>query len=216
MTVDGTNLADETRREVVLDVTATLDDQLRYNEYLFRLPMMRRRRLVRAVLSLVVFPVAGLLIGFVASTVASGRTPTFRLIRDMLREDVWLNLLLPWALLAGLYAAIWILWRVTLRSRLRRLLRRQILERPGVDPADPTLGERVRCRFGPQGYRVESPGYTHEVPWAGIKGLDETPDLLIVRTGLATGYLIPKRDIPGDRLADIKRLAVAHGAADRL
>lgn len=94
-----------------------------------------------------------------------------------------------------------------------RLLQRQLRDRPGVDPADPTLGERARCVFEPRGYRIESPGYTHEVTWQGIKGLDETPDLLIVNTGLAKGYVLPKRDIPADRLAAIKALAAASGPA---
>ena len=193
--------------EIVLEVTSTVEDQLRYNEFLLRQPALRRRRAIRLVLSFTVYPILGILIGFLAGAAASGRAPTFQLARALVRQDPWGNLVLPWGLLAGFYAVLWIAWWVTLRPRMRRLIRRQLRERPGVDPADPQFAERVRCSFGPRGYRVETPSYTHEVTWQGVEALDETADLLCVRTGLAKGYVLPKRDIPADRLIAIRLLA---------
>ena len=192
---------------IAFEVAATLEDHVRYNEFLLTQPEARRPRTIRLALGLVVYPLIGLFIGFCIATLTMGETPTLHIAFAIVKEDPWTGLLLPWLVLVGTYGTLSIVFRILRRPLLRMRCRRLLKERVGIEPTDRDLTERVRCIFGQDGYTAESPGYTHHVPWAGIKSLRETPDLLLVMTGVWFGYLIPKRDVAPEDLIAIRALA---------
>lgn len=193
-----------------LALRVTLDDQIRFNEWLLDRPELRRKRLLVRGMILVLMPPLGMLFGVGAATLQNG-DPLWPALRSAATDPGSLGV----AGTVGL--AMMLLWgslRLLRRPLLRRRLRRLLPERPGVDPADPLLAEAVRIRLGPEGFLSESKAITSRLTWAAVKELADTGPLLVLRTGRFSGFLVPKRELAAEQL-DGFRAIVAAGMRER-
>lgn len=202
-----------TRESVTVDVVVTLDDHVRQSELLLSSPDMRRLYYRRWIVGIVLFPPVGLAVGILVGFVTDrSHVPT----RDTL-QALWSDrssILTAWAAVTVLMIAMMIAYRLLRRPQLRAQSRMLLRERHGIDRDDPELRERARCSFGPEGFSSVGDGGEYHARWAGVTGLDETPELLVLRTGRFTGFVLPRRDLTEDAVAAIHRIVAANvGAA---
>ena len=101
--------------------------------------------------------------------------------------------------IALIVVMFWLLPGIALRWWTRRATRTAHAElyarRPDVAPGDPTMAVRRHIRFDDAGFNVRTPVIDHWESWRRVSGLDETPDLLVLRVGKSIGYAFPKRDL---------------------
>ncbi len=196
-------------KDIAVDVTVTLDDQVQFNEHILDRPEVRRRRLIRWALVALLSPPLGLIIGILIGWLTSGSNSMLD-VQDVFESVSSRDMLLPCIVISGLLLAVALLIRLFRPYLLRRMIRRLLMEREGVDPNDPQLRERVRCRFDDTGFSSTGAASHSMIGWAQVRSLDETKDVLVVRTGTMSGFLLPKRDLSVQQIAAIRAIVAAH------
>lgn len=176
---------------LVFDLRITLDDQVRMNEWLLDQPELRRKRLLIRIMILVLVPPLGLVLGVGAATLQGGAA-FWPALRDTAVDRGSLGIA---GTVAMLMVLLWGGLRLLRRPMLRRRVRRLLPERPGIDRADPLLTEPARLMLKADGFVSETAASTTQVPWSAVKGLADAGTLLVLRTGLFTAFIIPKRDL---------------------
>lgn len=195
-------------QDITIDVTVTLEDQVKFNEYMLDQPVMRRRRLVRWALVVLLSPLLGVVLGFLIEWITSTGSPAS--FRDAVAVVNAGDMLPPYIAVSGFLLAAALLLRLFRPYLLRRAVRRLLKEREGIDPNDPQLSEHVRCSFNEEGFTSEGVASRSTIRWAQVRSLDEAHDLLIVRTGTLSGFLLPKRDVTAAQVAAIMAIAESH------
>ena len=196
------------RSSMTVDIVVTLDDQVRYAALILSTPEMRRAYRRRWASTILLAPPIGLVLGTLVGLLSDAKRLSWSDLVDAFSADLeplgvaWLLITLG---LLGSMAAERPLRGRRLRAQTQMMLR----ERPGIDPDDPQLRERVRCCSGPEGYRCEGSGGTTLVTWDGVKGLDETPELLVVRTGRFSGFVLPRREMDVEEIAAFRQIVGA-------
>ena len=188
---------------VTVDVVVTLDDQILYNELLLSAPELRRIYYLRWGAAILLIPPVGLGTGMLAGVLADRSGVPARDILQALWSDR-VSILTAWCVVTALLVAMMIAHRLFRRRWLRARARMLLRERHGIDRADPHLRERVRCTFGPEGVRSVGDGGECHARWAGVTGLDETPELMVLRTGRFTGFVLPRRELGENEIAAIR------------
>ena len=194
---------------VTVDVVVTLNDQVRFNELLLAMPDVRRRYYLRWAAAILFMPAVGLTIGIAVGFV----TDRSRLAAHDILQALWsdrLSILSAWLIISAVLFAMMIVHRASRRWRLRHQSRILLRERHGIDRDDPDMREHARCSFGPNGFRSVGEAGDYQARWASVIGLDETPDLLVVRTGRFTGFILPKRDLSNDQVETIRSIVAAN------
>jgi hypothetical protein len=179
----------DTPTSIVLDVAVTLDDQIRFTEWLLDRPALRWKRVAIRAATIVLVPLLGLVVGLCAASAQDGTRLGPALI-DAFSDWGMLQIM---ATVAAMLTVLYALLRALRRPLLRRRLRRLLLERPGVDPTDPELTERAHLTLGPDGFISQTQAATVTSGWASVKSLADEGRLLVLRTGGWSGYIIPKR-----------------------
>lgn len=166
---------------VTMQTIVTLDDQVELDMRCMATPAMRAGRLRRSVVSVLVAtactPLALIAGGFV-SWAQSGGTGS-------LRDDVAALLRDPPLVASSVLAMAFcttvgiILQRLTMRPRLRRILRRIHLARPDVDQADPQLAYKATLAAGADGLESRTAAGSTSLPWKMLHRWEERRGLII-------------------------------------
>ena len=197
---------------ITLRVVVTLEDQVRVTEFLVDQPRFRRRRLITYLGIVVAVPVLGTALGATLAWLDDRSQSWLEVLRGILGPHWLAN---TWPLLAwsGLMVLLFTGQRLVRPWRLRRRLRRVLLERPGVDPQDPLLGEPATMTLGSDGFVSVATASTVQLQWPAIKGLAELRDQFLLRTGELTGYVIPKRDLDPNQMDAVRAIIARHASA---
>ncbi len=193
---------------IELEVAVTLDDQLRYTEWMLDRPARLWRRVLIQAGIIVLSPTVGLALG-VLSFGPSDQDGLLASLRDAVHDPGLLRIM---ATVSGAILLVAVVQRLLRRPLLRRRLRRLLLERPGIDPTDPTLSESAHLTFGPDGFTGRTKASTVQHGWAAIKGLDDAGTVLVVKTGRFSGYVLPRRCISATELAAVTDQVRTHAA----
>lgn len=196
---------------ITFAVRVTLRDQLALMEALLDGKGARRRRAIHGLIVAFVTPVLGLLFGVFLGWITDHDQSFPAAMASMVRVIGTRQLTTIYGVgFVAMLAVQVARWRLR-RPRLRRLIRKTLKSRPGVDPADPNLTEDASCTLGAAGFTADGIASHIRLEWPALQALHETPELLIVLTGLQTGFVVPKRDLDATAIDGIRTMFKRHG-----
>lgn len=197
---------------IELDYDVTLADQLCFTEWLLRRPSWRLKRLLRRAAFVLLVPPSSILLGVTVISVQEHKAFVVALHEAVIDPAAY-QIIVELAGVLLLYIAG---ERLIRRPMLRRRLRKLLLERPGIDPADPTLSERVHIAAGPHGCRFTGAATTTELGWRAVRSLDDAGTVLALMTGGLSGHLIPKRALSEAQIDGLEAIVQANLGAGRV
>ena len=94
------------------------------------------------------------------------------------------------------------LWR---RHALESSVRAKLAARPSINPADPTLAERLVVAIHAMGFRVSSDCIAHACAWSVLQRFDETADHMFLMLEPKVGFIVPKRELAPETILALRR-----------